>query len=626
MARANARFWPSVAPRVHRGLRRWKEAARAIPDARLREIALEKLEEEGFNTEVAATLAPRRHRAAAIDAIVPLQVMYDYLDGLSEEPAGDPLTNSRQLFTAFTDALTPGETGPVDYFAYAPGCEDGGYLEALVAACRQAVASLPGASVVAPVARAAAQRCGESQTRTHAIDALGLEQLSEWASEEARGTDLTWWEYTAGGTASILCVHALIAAAADPFVTSVEVESLDRAYLYISAISTLLDSVVDYQSDLEEEGHSFIAYYEDEQRAGEGVGKVIARAAAEARALRHGAHHQMTAAGVAAYYLSAPTASGPPGPAIKQRAVAELGPLLAAALGVFRFWRIGKTVRRRLRPPRGALSVSALLIAAVLVSSPCDRATAQPSAEPFEIVPGSFEATPSRTDAGAHADLSIAGELAHDEEGHTFGDLRSAAIDLPSGFLGNPQAVAVCSQADFLAGETTPACSPATQVGTIGFAGRLAASAVSARLPLYKLAPTETGVPAEIGFRLFAFTQVMPLTIRPDGGLTASIDGVSANVEPHNFSIEIWGVPAAAEHDPERGRWCLGLGGELNCNGGGVPAEAPPQPFLANPTRCGPAQPSRSGPSPGRIRAPGRAPTPKPARSVIAEGSRSSRG
>jgi tetraprenyl-beta-curcumene synthase len=352
MARANARFWPTVLPRVHRGLGRWEEAAWRIPDDRLREIALGKLEEEGFNTEVAATLAtlaPRRSRAAAIEAVVPLQVMYDYLDGLSEEPAGDPLTNSRQLFGAFTDALTPETSEPADYFAFAPGCDDGGYLEALVGACRSAFAELPGATVVAPVARSAAQRCGESQTRTHAIDALGLEQLSEWAAEEAQGTDLTWWEYTAGGTASILCVHALIAAAADPYVTVVEAKSLDRAYLYISTISTLLDSVVDYQRDLEEEGHSFIAYYEDEQRAGEGVGKAIARAATEAGGLRHGAHHQMTAAGVAAYYLSAPTASAPPGPAIKKRAVDELGSLLAAALGVFRLWRLGKAGAGRKR-------------------------------------------------------------------------------------------------------------------------------------------------------------------------------------------------------------------------------------------------------------------------------------
>lgn len=345
MARANVRFWPTVIPQVHRGLRFWQGSARRIPHERLREIALGKLAEERFNTEVAATLAtlaPRRYRAAAIGAIVSLQVMYDYLDGLSEEPSEDPLGSSRQLFSAFAASLTPGRVEWVDYYSRSPGWNDGGYLDTLVGSCRRAFASLPMAATVAPAARAAAFRCGESQSRTHAIEPLGLDQLVEWATEQARGTDLTWWEYTAGGTASILGVHALIAAAADRRITADEAQSLDRAYLYISAISTLLDSVVDYRSDLEGGEHSFIAYYEDEQDAGEGLEKVIARAAAEARALRHGAHHQMTAAGVAAYYLSAPTASTPPGPAIRRRAAAELGPLLPAALAIFRLWRLGK--------------------------------------------------------------------------------------------------------------------------------------------------------------------------------------------------------------------------------------------------------------------------------------------
>jgi tetraprenyl-beta-curcumene synthase len=354
LVRANARFWPTVHPRVRRGLGRWEEQASRIPNDRLREIALAKIAEERFNTEVAATLAtlaPRRHRSGAIETIVPLQVMYDYLDGLSEEPAPDPLANGRRLFSSFTVSLTPGESDPVDYYAFARDRDDGGYLEALVVACRQAFASLPAAAAVAPVAHEAARRCGEAQSRTHAALSLGTEQLSEWATEQARGTGLAWWEYTAGATASILSVHALIAAAADPRATAAAAADLDRAYLYVSAISTLLDSVIDYRHDLEEGDHSFIGYYPNEVAMAEGIGKVIERAATEARRSCHGSHHQMTAAGVAAYYLSAPTAAAPPGPEIRRRAVEELGPPLAAALGVFRLWRLAKTAvaRRELR-------------------------------------------------------------------------------------------------------------------------------------------------------------------------------------------------------------------------------------------------------------------------------------
>ncbi len=350
MVRANARYWRTVLPRVHRGLRGWEDAARRIPVDRLRQIALEKLAEEPFNTEVAATLAtlaPPSHRHTVVDAIVPLQVMYDYLDGVSEEPADDPLSHGRHLFSAFGASLrAEGDERP-QHFVHSPELDDGGYLEGLVSACRESFARLPMAATVAPVARRAALRCGESQTRTHAIEVMGVEQLESWAARAANGTGLTWWEYAAGGTASILCVHALIAAAADIGTTAAEAERLDRAYLYISAISTLLDSIVDREMDLREESHSFVSYYADEEAAAAGAEKVIVRAAREAGSLRHGAHHRMTAAGVAAYYLSAPTATTPPGPAIRGRAGAELGPLLGAALAVFRLWRLGKATRRR---------------------------------------------------------------------------------------------------------------------------------------------------------------------------------------------------------------------------------------------------------------------------------------
>jgi tetraprenyl-beta-curcumene synthase len=351
LARANARYWPTVLPQVHRGLRRWKAVARTIPDPGLRDLALDKIAHESFNTEVAATLAtlaPRRHRPQAIEAIVALQVMYDYLDGLSEEPAADPLGTSRLLFNAFTVSLTPAQTEPVDYYrGAARGMGDGGYLQSLVAACQTAFRRLPGAEVVAPVAREAAQRCGESQTRTHAIEALGTGQLAEWATAAADGTGLTWWEYTAGATASILSVHALIAAAADPRTTAADAGSLDTAYLFISAVSTLLDSVIDLRRDSEEGAHSFVSYYGSEDVMAARIGTVVARAAVEGGSIHHGGHHRMTAAGVAAYYLSAPAAGRPPGRAVKARAVKELPLLLRPALGVFRLWRLAKAIAVR---------------------------------------------------------------------------------------------------------------------------------------------------------------------------------------------------------------------------------------------------------------------------------------
>jgi tetraprenyl-beta-curcumene synthase len=347
LVRANARYWLTVLPHVHRGLRHWEERARQIPDPELRGLALAKIADERFNTEVAATLAtlsPRQHRLPAIESIVALQVMYDYLDGLSEEPAPDPIGNSRRLFSAFTVSLTPEQVEPVDYYRDHPRNDDGGYLKALVTACQHGLRVLPKTSIVAPIAREAALRCGESQTRTHAIEKLGVAQLAEWATERAEGTGLEWWEYTAGATASILSVHALIAAAATPDTTAVDAANLDTAYLFISAVSTLLDSVIDHRRDSEEENHSFISYYEDEAIMAERIGTVTARAASEGLRIRNGGHHRMTAAGVAGYYLSAPATRQPPGRAVKARVIKELRPLIAPVLAIFGFWRLAKAV------------------------------------------------------------------------------------------------------------------------------------------------------------------------------------------------------------------------------------------------------------------------------------------
>ncbi len=68
--------------------------ADAIPDPALRQVALVNLREEGFNaqaTATLATLAPRDYRKPVVDAIVGLQIIYDYLDSLVERPLANPV-------------------------------------------------------------------------------------------------------------------------------------------------------------------------------------------------------------------------------------------------------------------------------------------------------------------------------------------------------------------------------------------------------------------------------------------------------------------------------------------------------------------------------------------------------
>jgi tetraprenyl-beta-curcumene synthase len=356
LVRANARFWPTVLPGVRRELRRWDLRARAIPDPVLRAQALAKLDGERFNTEVAATLAtlvaPGR-RCAAIEAIVALQVMYDYLDGVSEHPGADPLADGRQLYRVFADALSP--AGPfADHYRRHPQRDDGGYLAELAACCRGALFALPAAPRVAPVAAAVMARCGEAQTHTHAIAVLGRGQLRAWAQRQPECPALRWWEVASCAAASVLAGHALIALAGDPAATAADAEQVAAAYLSTCALTTLLDSLVDGDADAAAGGHAYLAYYRDDAQAAERLGARARDAVAAAWALPRAPHHSMTVAGAVAFYLSAPAARTRRARQMTAPMATELRPLLSPALAIFAAWRLAKRLRPALRPRAGA--------------------------------------------------------------------------------------------------------------------------------------------------------------------------------------------------------------------------------------------------------------------------------
>ena len=347
------RYWPSVWPLVQAQLRRWEVRARAIADPELRELALGKLHGEAFNAEVAATLAtlaPTARRQHAVEAIVALELLFDYLDGLTERPPADALREGERLFRAFTDALDPTAERGGDYYREHLGAGDGGYIEELSAAVRGAVARLPGARAIEQSARRSASRCAQAQIRIHAEPRLGARQLEEWAEREAQGTGLQWRELAAGAASSVLAVHALIAAATDARATHEEAVALETAYLSICVLITVLDSLVDDDEDMRAGEPGFIRLYDDRDRLAETLASVAARAVRQASALRHGAHHVMTLAGVVAYYTSAPGASSELARPVAERLQAELAPLIYPTLAVMRAWRLTK--RARARPAR----------------------------------------------------------------------------------------------------------------------------------------------------------------------------------------------------------------------------------------------------------------------------------
>jgi tetraprenyl-beta-curcumene synthase len=363
---ANVRYWSTVAPIVRGQLGRWEQAARAIPDPELQALALGKLRDERFNAEVAATLATlatRRYRAAVVEAVVALQVLYDYVDVLSEQPMADPEWDGRRLFAHLIDAVSVGPAGTRKPFELSQNND--GYLERLSGAVMLAMGRLPGAPAVAAVARGAAERCGEAQILHHRASRLGspsgIVALRDWATPRAAGTGLGWQELLAGSTASVLALHALIAIAADPLTTSENAAELDRTYLSIGALS-MLDSLVDIQEDIAAGQLGYLHYYGDPDVFAERLANLARDAVARARALPNGAHHIMTLVGVGAYYASAPAANSELAWPLTAPVRTELQPLITPTLALMRAWRQAKRLRKwRVRDstenghsPRGA--------------------------------------------------------------------------------------------------------------------------------------------------------------------------------------------------------------------------------------------------------------------------------
>lgn len=351
------RYWPTVAPVVGRELRRWERPAQGIEDPQLRRLALEKLAHERFNAEVAATLAtlaPRPARAGVTGAIVALELLFDYLDGRTEQPYEDPVAEGEELFVPFVDAVRGQVRAGAPPLAagtqQGPDAPDSEYLRALSDHTQGLLQRQPAFAAVADVAHCAATRCAQAQVRLHAAATLGDEQLARWAGEHAEGSGLGWREYAGGCASSVLAVHALIAAAADPATNPADARALDSAYLAIGGVITMLDSLVDHSTDSARGEPGFIRLFESGEELSASASALTREALIRARRAPNGEHHVMTLAGVLAYYTSHPGAREPHARAAVHAVRAQLSPTIWPTLGVMFAWRAAKRARRILRP------------------------------------------------------------------------------------------------------------------------------------------------------------------------------------------------------------------------------------------------------------------------------------
>jgi tetraprenyl-beta-curcumene synthase len=335
-----ARYLLRVLPLALAQLRHWKRAAYAIPDPGLREHALATLRGERFSALGAALVAvtARRRASRLVRLLVGLQVAWDYIDTVAEQPADDPVGNGAQLHRALLDAVSIGPPS-ADYYRLSAAHDDGGYLAALVAHCREAAAGLPAFALVrSPVVEEL--RTAEAQYYNHAPAAERAPALRRWAARQRTGVPIGWIEAGAAASSS-LGVLALLALAAEPRTTERVVAQVRTAYApWADALTALLDSLVDHEQDMVRGVMNWVAEFPSRAAATARLRAITQRAVEAARALPRGERHVAIVVGMIAMHLSRETAwradAAPTSRAVLQATGTVMAPSLMALL---RAWR-----------------------------------------------------------------------------------------------------------------------------------------------------------------------------------------------------------------------------------------------------------------------------------------------
>jgi hypothetical protein len=234
---------------------------------------------------------------------------------------------------------------------------------------------------------------------------------------------------------------------------------------------------------------------------------------------------------------------------------------------------------RQVKARRAAATMIGICLAAVAALAMPVGAQAAFGIAGFSVTALNRNGTPD-LQAGSHPyEFSVKLQLNLDSEGNLEGKLRDLIADLPTGMIGNPQAVPPCSGADFEGVATH--CPGDTQVGVAYV--RVAGSTGAATVPVYNLTPPP-GIPGEIGFAPININSFQEATLRPDDyGIRISDLSVPSDKPIESIIETIWGVPAEASHDALRFCPVPGTADQLEQ---GCRSQVPPEAFLSLPTSC----------------------------------------
>jgi tetraprenyl-beta-curcumene synthase len=283
------------------------------------------------------SILPRTRSPCLLRLLVAYQIIWDFLDSVHERAPDHK--NGSQLHLALVDALDPGR--PIsDYFRHHPWRDDGGYLLALVTACRDSCVRLPSYESVRPFAVREAKRAHVLPVN-HDLNPVSRDAtLKKWATKEfPSGHEATWFELTGAASAG-LTIFALLALASEPLCNEAEIAQIHRVYFpWTSVVATMLDSYVDQTEDLANGDHVYIAHYPTREVATQHICMLIRRCLCDSQTLRDSEKHILIASSMVAMYLSKDSARSPAMREATGRIADAGGSLTRVLLPILRLWR-----------------------------------------------------------------------------------------------------------------------------------------------------------------------------------------------------------------------------------------------------------------------------------------------
>ncbi|WP_027006395.1 DUF2600 family protein [Conexibacter woesei] len=322
-------------------LRAWSARAGAIPDAALRALVLQGMEEGRALVDGAALFwtVPQRRSDDLLRALVALQTLLNVLDIVLESD-GRRLGGPRPWMWLAEHALDAhGPPFPGDIINNELG-DDGGYFEALIATCRDACRALPSYPAACDTLLRETRRAVSFEIEHEPDPVRRSALMRHWAgSHFADQAGLASWEL-AGGASSLLSAMAVLAMASDPGIDAERMARAADAYTWVASTGALLDSYSDIEADKNSGAHNWFGYYGSAGQAAGRTATLLTGAIERVRALPVGERHVVIVGGMAALFLSGDAARRPERRATTAALVRSGGTLTRVLVPFLRAWRI----------------------------------------------------------------------------------------------------------------------------------------------------------------------------------------------------------------------------------------------------------------------------------------------